>query len=459
MRVLKTCFPLFLIGSVVSGFILFPFSAVQGVGVKFTSCTVGGILATQYQEQIEDGIKELGKKIGLGFLFGAGAESDLNDKVPVIDQKFISTWTRKESRADIIARCSAREIFNAMSIGIVNNARTAGRNGGPAYVRNWRNFQTDAQYRGEGVFRAMLSNTKLCDYFGNDLKGLFGATQTTSLPKNTRTGNFDPYALRANCTMPSGFSMTNYQNDFAGNGGWDAWSRMLEPQNNYYGALFGSLDEAAKQRALEESSDLNQVIANKGLTGKSGSNAIDSCKTTDANGKCLEYKDINTPGSIISDSVAATFQQELAWITNVDELGEVISAATEVLLKRLFNFSDSNEGDYTIYEPPVISESPDPTLTPTELPPPTEFGNITINFPITNNNGGSATSSDFQLFISGEPTAIGLPRVLPVGEYTITSSAPSGYALVGITGACDGDGSVTIGQNQNLICTVTYDDI
>lgn len=357
MMIFKKSFTLFLAGFIVLGsLILLPPSDAQAVGVKFTGCTVGGVLANQFQAQIENGIKDLGKKIGLN-LFGG---SVLGGSVPVVDEKFISTWARKESRADIIARCAAREIFNGMSSGIINTARTAGRNGGPVFIRNWRNFQTESQYRGEGIFRAMLSNTKLCDYFGNDLKGLFGATARSALPRNTRTNNVDPYTLRANCTLPSNFSLNNYQQNFSENGGWQAWTRMLEPQNNYYGALFGALDETSQQRNLEESVDLNQALANKGLLGTSGGSASDSCKTRDANGRCLEFKDIKTPGSIISDSVAATFQQELAWITNVDELSEVISAATEVLLKRLTDFSDPNEGDYTIYEPSSVSEPTEP---------------------------------------------------------------------------------------------------
>ena len=54
-----------------------------------------------------------------------------------------------------------------------------------------------------------------------------------------------------------------------------------------------------------------------------------------------------------------------AWITNVDELNEVVSAATEVLLKRLIDLSDPNEGDYPVYIPPTISEPP-PELPPEE---------------------------------------------------------------------------------------------
>ena len=368
MRQFKVCFYLFLFVTVF-GLLLYPSHDARAVvGVKFISCAAGGLLAPWLSNQINTGIDNLLFRIPALDRFLSGAGGVLGGDVPVADKNFLGAWTNKTLRADILARCTAREIFNAMSKGIVDNARTAGRSGGPAFVRNWRNFQTDAQYRGEGIFRAMLSNTKLCDYFEKDIKGLFGADKKLkSLSQNLRVGNFDPFKLRANCTMPSNFNLANYQKDFAGNGGWKAWSRMLEPQNNYYGALFGSLDEAAAQRNLEQSADLNQVIANKGFTGRSGKGFNDSCKTKDENGKCLEYKDIKTPGTVISDSVAATIQQELAWITNVHSIGEIISAATEVLLNRLTDLSNPNEGDYTVYNGPQISNSP--TEEPVASPP------------------------------------------------------------------------------------------
>lgn len=395
MRHFRVCFCLFLAIAAL-GLSTYPPREAGAVGVKFTSCVSGGIMAPWLADKIEDKLKKLLKKIpGLGKYFG----KSIGEDVPVHDGSFISTWTNKETRNDILARCVGREIFNKMSKGIVDNARTAGRNGGPAFVRNWRNFQTDAQYRGENVFRAVLSNTKLCNDIDKNIKKLFGVTSKTSLPANvqTRAGNFDSYQLRANCTLPSNFSIANYQKDFAGNGGWQAFSRLLEPQNNYYGALFGALDEADKQRALEESADTNQVLANKGLTGKSGKDANDSCKVKDANGKCLAYKDIKTPGSIISDSVAATFQQELAWITNVDELSEVISAATEILLKRLLDFSNPNEGDYTVYEEPVISETPNPE--------PPGGGLSCSEQGLTEKYGGSVSAAISQLFVANPAIA------------------------------------------------------
>src|SRR3989338_11667940 len=246
-------------------------------GINFVSTKLGKILKKTVCER-DDAGQCIAKVLGIG----GKVPVDDDDTQPKVDS-FKNTWRSKENAGDIIARCAAREVLNVMVGNVLNVARTSGRDDGPAWVRNWRNFQTDAQYRGEGMFRAVLSNTKLCDYFNDDVKSLFGATQKVSLTgkQNTRINNFDPFALRANCTMPSNFNLTNYQKDFSGNGGWQAFSRMLEPQNNYYGTLFASLDEAAKQRALEESTDINEAVSGAGFTSRRGDSLQDNCEQTD----------------------------------------------------------------------------------------------------------------------------------------------------------------------------------
>ncbi|MEX2090970.1 MAG: hypothetical protein WD989_02485 [Candidatus Paceibacterota bacterium] len=324
-------------------------------GAKFAGCVSAGKTAQWLSDKINDGLKGLAKrfpKLGgfLNKLSGTGGTLVGANSVPTNDVVFNPTYKDKEKVQDVIARCAAREILSQMNVDIVNIARTSGRNGGPAFIQNWRSFQTDAQYRGEGIFRSILSNTKLCNYFSQNLKNTFDANGKALLPTNTqtRTGGFDSFQVSTGCTMPSGFNLTNYQSNFKDNGGWNAWNRLLEPQNNFYGALFKSLDEASKQRSLEESTDINQSLANRGLIGRSGENANDSCLQRDTNGKCLVYKDIKTPGTVISDALAATFQQELAWVANVDELNELIATAVEVLFNRLENLSNPNEGDYII---------------------------------------------------------------------------------------------------------------
>lgn len=343
-------------------------SIIGGTG-SFSGCAGGGVAGAYLSDiltrKINDGLQGIARRIPklAGFLNPLSIA-----EVPVGE----GFQRSKESIGDVLTRCAAREILSKMSRDITNVARTGGRNGGPSFVRDWRNFQTDAQYRGERVFRAVLSNTKLCDHFDQDIKGLFGVKKKTPLrDQNTRIGDFDSFQLRAGCTLPSGFKIDEYKKDFGGNGGWEAWSRLLEPQNNFYGALFQSLDEADRQRSLEESADINEVTANDGFTGKRGDNQGECAQYDDA-GKCNVYKKIKTPGKVISNAVAATFQQELAWVANTDELSELIATAVEVLINRVTDFSNPNEGEYIIpgdvdfddstlpQEPPTSGPSPGP---------------------------------------------------------------------------------------------------
>lgn len=345
-------------------------------GVSFISCAAAGFIANLISDILDD-LKNWLKGLLGGFL--DGLITGLGSKVPVIDEdaikeisSFKKTYTTKEYALDIVARCAAREILIAMGKNITNVARNGGRDGGPAWVRNWRNFELDAQYRGEDVFRGVLSSTKLCDYFGDDLKELFGATQKVDLKGlRTRINDFDSFQLKAGCTLPKNFNFDAYKKDFSGNGGWESWSRLLEPQNNFYGSLFQSLDEANKQRSVEESADLNEAGSGNGFTSIRGKDSIDNCAITSPySGRCLVYKDVLTPGGIISGAVLGGIESELQWIAGTDELNEVIAAGISVLLNRLLDLSNPDEGDYVVTTPKIPPPTPPPGTTPTPTPTP-----------------------------------------------------------------------------------------
>lgn len=252
-----------------------------------------------------------------------------------------TAFITKEFGLDLVARSIARGLLNKLISGLVDKIQTGGRSGGPAFVQNWRNFQTDSQYRGENVFRSILSSTSLCDHLGKDIKNLFGANQKIpSIGQNLRVGNFDPFTLRASCTLPSGFNMQNYQKDFAGNGGWQAWSRLLEPQNNYYGLLFQSLEEANKQRSVEETADTNEALAGSGYTA-----IRDSCAGTGAGAKCTFLGITKTPGDLLGKTAAATIDKELEWLVSSDELSEVLISVLSAAINRLGNLAFSKATD------------------------------------------------------------------------------------------------------------------
>lgn len=495
--------------------------------IGFSSCTAAGFISnlvadglTDLENIMKNKIKNwLIRKRIIRIPSGRvpGLFNPVDSRVPVEDKDtkeavddFKGAYTGKEHVQDLVARCAAREILTALGRNIMDVVRTGGRDSGPAWVRNWRNFRLGAQYRGENIFKAMLASTNTCEYFGNDVKGLFGANQKAALTRiKTRASNNDSYQVRAGCTLPGDFDFAEYKNDFSGQGGWEAWSRLMEPQNNYYGSLFMALDEQSAQRSLEEQADIDEA-GQTGFTAIRGRTAADNCavRSPYQGGltNCLIYKDILTPSGVLSGAVVAGIESELQWVASTDEFNEIIASALQILINRLWDLSNADEGEYVV--PGNVGSTIDPFLPDPSSPgldpitsciqsceqtfcvdpfgsydptcqnadqnsfnacieecltgggtQPNIFGQITVNFDIVNNNDGSATADDFQLFIDGELTAIGLARVLPVGEYVVTSGAPTGYTLVGITGACDGDGSFTLSEGGNLVCTVTYDDI
>ncbi|KKU55532.1 MAG: hypothetical protein UX77_C0010G0023 [Parcubacteria group bacterium GW2011_GWA1_47_11] len=321
-------------------------AAVKSTVASFGGCFAAGVLTQKISDAIENlnrKIKNMTEGILKKFLVGA---------VPVSDSAtadLYAAWTDKETRKVIITRCAAWAIMTNMTNNINKVVRTAGRDGGATFVKNWVNFQTAAQYRGENIFRAELSTARLCDYLSSDVKKAFGVDpkKKTSLGgQNTRTGSLQPFSLAVNCTLPAGFSLEKYQRDFTGNGGWEAYSRLLEPQNNRWGLAALSQEEIIKQRALSVSADVNQVLTNSGLTGVSGSGKADSCKIMSPAGQCLVFKDIKTTGNYLAQNLGASIGAQFAWLTSAQTLNTIIADATEVMLNRLLDFASSDEGNY-----------------------------------------------------------------------------------------------------------------
>ena len=147
----------------------------------------------------------------------------------------------------------------------INGSGRTGRS--PAYVLNWRKFLTDAQSRGEQVFRSVLGNTILCPH-NNGIKTLFGAPTTPTNINNqgTRVNNLDPFTRRARCTMPAGWTLQAFERSFDANGGWEALERLANPENNYMGTLLMSVGELAAQRAIDASADQNESLSGQGFT-------------------------------------------------------------------------------------------------------------------------------------------------------------------------------------------------
>lgn len=248
--------------------------------------------------------------------------------------------------ADTAGKAAAQAALRQLQNRVLSKIRTGGIGGKPLFIQNWADFILKSQYTGENIFRAELSTAKLCDYLANDVKKAFGVklTDNTKLTgQNTRTDSLQTFGLATTCTMPAGWTPQKYQQDFAGNGGWDAFARMLEPQNNAWGLAALSQDEIQKQRALSEKSNVNEAVSGKGFIGTRG-----DCKVNGPAGTCLVSGDIKTPGSIFDQTTAAALNAPIQFLANADAATIAISALVGMAVDNIFNIADSKDSSENV---------------------------------------------------------------------------------------------------------------
>ncbi len=88
-------------------------------------------------------------------------------------------------------------------------------------------------------------------------------------------------------------------------------------------------------------------------------------------------------------------------------------------------------------------------------------GTLKLVKTVMNDDGGTATTADFQGRINGDNVDWDLVVTLPVGDYTASEVAlagGAGYTAGPWSGDCAANGTVTVGNGQNKICTITNDD-
>lgn len=295
-------------------------------------------------------------------------------------------WIKKN-----VIRVLARKMLTMLTNSLIKKIQGGGRDGGAAFVRNWRNFITDSQYRGEDIFKTVLASTPVCNYLDKSIKDAFrvGDNQKISFRgNNVRVGDLDPFNLRAACTLPNSFDMAAYRNDFVGNGGWEAWSRLMEPQNNLYGLLAMARDELSKQRDLAKEADLAEVSAGSGYTslrdgcqdirddteytcgGESSGTcpAGQQCETTDgqhyscqgtstvappSNARCSFMGKVFTPADLLGKTAASTIDKEMGWLVNSQEIADIVVAILNAVIDRLGNLAESK-----LYDPEAGNDGP-----------------------------------------------------------------------------------------------------
>src|SRR3989344_4737318 len=87
---------------------------------------------------------------------------------------------------------------------------------------------------------------------------------------------------------------------------------------------------------------------------------------------------------------------------------------------------------------------------------PTE-GTVTITKVVTNDNGGTATTSDFVLKVGDTAVTSGVANQFEEGDYVVSEMGVSGYAGT-FSGNCDSVGNLTVEAGESYSCTITNND-
>ena len=77
---------------------------------------------------------------------------------------------------------------------------------------------------------------------------------------------------------------------------------------------------------------------------------------------------------------------------------------------------------------------------------------------VVNDDGGTASVSDFNLFVGNKAVTSGTTYEMSAGTYTASEQNLPGYTAGPWTGDCAADGTVTLGLGEHKVCEITNDD-
>ena len=223
--------------------------------------------------------------------------------------------------------------------------------GQPKYITNWDTFLSDAFNVGVGEIINESNLAGLCKPFSLQVR--------LSLLPVSRFQN------RISCTLDDIVANINdFYNDFR-NGGWIAYEASWRPENNYYGTLYMTMDEAmtagARQKEIAEKETAQGFKPVKKCV-RTGRTDLNDPRTE----KCLEYE-IVTPAPIVGHLTARVAAVDIDWAMNVQSW---TAALTNAVINRVIKegiglmkkstapqtSSGNNYDPYAGYDPALLAK-------------------------------------------------------------------------------------------------------
>lgn len=239
--------------------------------------------------------------------------------------------------------------------------------GEPKFVTNWSGFLQDTANIAFDTVVRQVGLARLCSPF--DLRVRLALQPTPRLSQQISC-SLDQFTA----------NIQNFYNNFQ-NGGWVAYGAEWQPNNNYYGQLIMIQDNLNTQVSNDVTAAANEAIAGKGFL--STKKCIDPEYTTQTTNVCLDAGctettlktetvqvgckkyEIQTPGSIVADSLSQAIGADNTWAANIRSWTTVLVNAAINRLTREgvaamqtgFSgtsgaYTGSSAGNYSYYYPP-----------------------------------------------------------------------------------------------------------
>ncbi len=223
----------------------------------------------------------------------------------------------------------------------------------PFFVIDWKAFFEEVKDLATGKLIQEIGATKLCTPFNVTI----GNALTTSLNKftllNTDRSTFKTYAA---CTIDDIIENAEefYKNPSIGIYGWDVWSILTKPNNNYLGMYYlmeeeeerltdeetqakdkeTAVSEGVKNETITTTTDIDACIAqcDESQPLETYEACCSNCETT-RKGIALETK-VKNLGSTISGQMKEAMGADMSRIINADEISELIGVFFSAVLNK-----------------------------------------------------------------------------------------------------------------------------
>lgn len=294
-----------------------------------------------------------------------------------------AVWDSKNSYLDTAMNIFAKQLMDYMVDQIVKWIQGGGD---PKFITDWEGFLTTVADDAGGKF--------LEEIIGADF--MAGLCQPDwAIKINIALTKPATFTTKAKCSLSDiGANFDDFMDNFE-NGGWQAWIKVSEAQNNPYGlymlALNEKLDREAKatlgleKEALSSSGFLSDkvcrsVVCADYATGESNTmtgtytkedvNTIQTGSYDTVSCGCTQWE-TRTPGKIVAEGLSESVFKDIKWLQGKEKWQAYVVAITDAIINRLITegvgaitSSDTTSSDGGSSGSPTVSSDTFDTTAP-----------------------------------------------------------------------------------------------